>query len=93
MPEFNNGKYQRAVDAMYSALESIPGLELGNPEARRWIASYAVSLGLDVSALCRMLMALGIQQLRVMREEELDTIAAVTGKGLGRVAGCDEPVW
>lgn len=93
MPEFDNQKVRVAEDAMYTALESVPGLECGNPEARRWLSRYAVGLGLDLSAFLRLLMALGIQRLRLMGEEELDTIAAVTGRGLCPARGHDEPNW
>lgn len=93
MPEFNNGKFERAVEAMYTALETVAGLEFGNPEARKWLSRYAVALGLDLPALLRMLMSLGVQKMREMREEELDTIAAVTGRGIAPVVGHDDTLW
>lgn len=93
MPEFNNGKVRIAEERIYQELEKLPGLEMGNPQARRWLSQYAVALGLDAQGLLRMLLALGIQRLRQMGEEELDTIAAVTGKGVSRVRGSDEPEW
>lgn len=93
MPEFNNAKHRIMVEAMVRDLEEVPGLEMGTAEARKWIAEYAVALGLDRGALFRLLIALGVQKLRDMGENELDTIAAITGQGVYRARGADEPVW
>lgn len=93
MPEFNNAKVRILEDQMYADLESVPGLECGTPESRRWLARYAVALGLDLAAFLRLLMALGVQRLGLMGDDELDAIAAVTGKGVYRVRGNDQPEW